>query len=331
MKIFNLTELDCIDVKSIFKNDVVVIPTETVYGLAARIDNEEALKNIYKIKGRPSDNPLIVHISSISMLKTIIDGEISREYQILIDRYWPGPLTLLFKCKSNISKVITGNSEFIAIRMPRNPDLLKLINRIECPLAAPSANTSGKPSPTCLSHVIHDLGENVKYYIDDGPCDVGLESTIFGIINNEFVILRPGDVTKEQIEESFNRKVIIKNKVTKDETTICPGQKYKHYSPNSPVYLFKGDDWQNAMKRTFELHKGETIGILKRTGLEYPGSFYKEFELGKTLVEFSRNIFAGLRALDEDCDVIFVVEVEKSMEGLGIMDRLEKAASYQIF
>ena len=166
MKILQLSELENIDVNAIFK-DVVVIPTETVYGLAARIDNEKALKNIYKIKGRPSDNPLIVHISSVTMLKTLIDQDIPKEYQQLMDKFWPGPLTLLFKSKSTISKTITGGSAitseaFVAVRMPKSALLRDLISRLECPLAAPSANTSGKPSPTHLAHVIHDLGEKVS-------------------------------------------------------------------------------------------------------------------------------------------------------------------------
>lgn len=328
MKIFQLQDLNNFDVKEIFKSNAVVIPTETVYGLAARIDNEEALKSIYKIKGRPSDNPLIVHVSSISMLENLIDQEIPLEYRILMEKFWPGPLTLLFKAKASVSKTVTGNSDFVAVRMPRNPLLRELISRLDCPLAAPSANTSGKPSPTQLSHVIHDLGEKVPFYIDDGSCEVGLESTIFGIINRECILLRPGGITKEQIEEAIGKEILVKNKVSKEEKTFCPGQKYKHYSPSIPVYLFKGNDWSSNMIKAMESLKDIRVGLLRRSNIAYQIEFHKIFELGATLPEVSRNLFSGLRSLETDCDAIFVLEVEQTEEGLAIMDRLEKASSF---
>ncbi|ELA42865.1 Sua5/YciO/YrdC/YwlC family protein [Vittaforma corneae ATCC 50505] len=330
MKIVKLDEIDKVDIQSYFE-DVVVIPTETVYGLAARIDNEKALNNIFKIKGRPSDNPLIVHISDRDMLDNLVDGDVPAEYSILMDRFWPGPLTLLFKCKDSVSRTLTGKDiSTIAVRMPKGEKIRDLIKRIGVPLAAPSANTSGKPSPTRVAHVMDDLGERVSLYIDGGPCEIGIESTVFGIIDNSYMILRPGGVTKESIEKAINKKVLVKNKVENSDILICPGQKYKHYSPEHPVYLFTGSTWRQNISKYSQVFENMKIGILKRRGLEYPIEFYKEYDLGECLQDCTRNIFAGLRVLDRSCDVIFVVGFELEKEGLAIMDRLEKAASHII-
>lgn len=331
MKIVKLSEIDSVDIQSYFKSPVV-IPTETVYGLSAKIDNEEALKSIFRIKGRPSDNPLIVHISDFEMLSNLIEGEVPKEYKVLMDLFWPGPLTLLFKCKDSISPIITGgeNRKTVAIRMPKNENLRRMIKKLGVPLAAPSANTSGKPSPTTVEHVIEDFGEMVDLYIDDGQCEIGLESTVFGIINGQYTILRPGGVTMEEIKEALGCEIFVRNKTEKGQEAMCPGQKYTHYSPTHPVYLFKGADWQTNMIKVRNEVSELRIGLLKRQGLKYPDSFDEEYILGESLKECTGNIFSGLRDLDKKCDAIFVVGFELDEEGLAIMDRLEKAAKYVI-
>lgn len=332
-KIVKLEEIDKLDFSSSFETPFV-IPTETVYGLASRIDRETSLQSIFKIKGRPSDNPLIVHISDISMLHDLIDEDIPDEYKILMEKFWPGPLTLLFKCKGTVSPTITGktNEPFsrVAVRMPKNSMLRDLIRRIGVPLAAPSANTSGKPSPTTVQHVVEDLGEKVGLYIDGGSCEIGLESTVFGIIDGQPTLLRPGGITKEEIEQVLMKTVEVKNKVKSDEKVICPGQKYKHYSPEHPVYLFTGNDWREKMLKHLEKLEGSKIGLLERDGVDYPTGFHKVFKLGRTAKDCSRNIFSGLRMLDKSCDVLFIVEFEMQMEGMAIMDRIEKASTYII-
>ncbi|KAM0680859.1 hypothetical protein GINT2_001133 [Glugoides intestinalis] len=331
MKVIKLAEVDSVDVESYFKK-TVVIPTETVYGLAARIDNEEALKSIFKIKGRPADNPLIVHISDLEMLPSLIEGEIPEEYKKLMDLFWPGPLTLLFKCKGSISPIITGGDtqKTVAIRMPKNEKLRKMIRKIGVPLAAPSANTSGKPSPTSVEHVIEDFGEKVDLYIDGGQCEVGLESTVFGIINGQCTILRPGGVTMKEIKEALGCEIQVRNKTEKGQKVMCPGQKYTHYSPTHPVYLFKGVDWQSKIAKYKNDLSNLRIGLLKRLGLPYPVEFEENYILGSSLKECTGNIFSGLRDLDKKCDALFVVGFELDDEGLAIMDRLEKAARYVI-
>lgn len=330
MKLVNIGHIDEIDINSSFEN-AVVIPTETVYGLAARIDNEHALKSIFEIKGRPADNPLIVHISDVEMLQELVDMPYPVEYDCLMEKFWPGPLTLIFKCKSTVSKIITGkDGSTVAIRMPSKKELINIIRRLGVPLAAPSANTSGKPSSTTVEDAMNDLGDKVALYIDGGPCEVGLESTVFGVIDGEAVILRPGAVTKEAIERTIQRKVQMKNTVETGEKVICPGQKYKHYAPIHPLYMFAGPNWKSNMVGIKETLKGSKIGLLKRRGLSYPTVFECEYNLGTDLTDCMKNVFSGLIFLDKQCDAIFVVEFELKEEGVAIMDRLSKSASYII-
>lgn len=328
MRIIKLDQVAEVDLERSFR-DAVVIPTETVYGLAARIDNERALKSIFEIKGRPSDNPLIVHISDLSMLGMLVEGGIPADYEILMETFWPGPLTLLFKCKSTVSKTIIGkNSDTVAVRMPRGNEVRQLIRSVGVPLAAPSANTSGKPSPTRVEHAVEDLGDKVSLYIDGGPCEVGLESTVFSNIDGNPMILRPGSVTKENVENVIKKKVEVRNKLEEGAKAISPGQKYKHYSPEHPVYLFIGFNWATKMAKLGQEMNDKRIGLLRRDGVKYPISFHDVYDLGFELKSCTKEIFSGLRALDKSCDVIFIVGFEIEDEGLAIMDRIEKAATH---
>lgn len=330
MKIVRLDDLlECFDAGCYDRP--FVIPTETVYGLAARIDNEDALRGIFEIKGRPTDNPLIVHVSSMRMLKTVISGDIPPEYDLLIEKFWPGPLTLIFKCSQGLSKIVRGHdSDTVAVRMPKSSLLRKLIDKIGVPLAAPSANTSGRPSPTRVEHAIDDLGDKVSLYIDDGPCDVGLESTVFGFVNSAPVLLRPGVITRESIEEVLQCSVLVKNTVNKDEKVICPGQKYKHYAPSIPVYLFKGEKYMENMVSQSKALADKKIGLMGFSGINYGFPVHEYFDLGSNIKDWCRNIFSGLRKLDRGCDVIFVGALNPDHEGLAIMDRVSKAATHVI-
>lgn len=306
----------------------VVIPTETVYGLAGVINNDNILNDIYQIKGRPSDNPLIVHISNLNMLKTLIKETISPEYTTLIKKYWPGPLTLIFKANDNVSSVVKGNHmDTIAVRMPNNIKLLKLIDKLNIPLAAPSANTSGQPSPTEINHVLNDLGNKVKTYIDDGKCPCGLESTIVSIQNNKITILRPGIITKEEIENCLQKEVNLYTKESNINYTI-PGMKYTHYSPKIDVYLFIGKNYNNNMIKKAQNFKDKKIGIMGSNDIDICGFKYEEiFYMGETLIECASNCFAGLRHLEKKVDLIFVKGFPYINEGVALMDRLEKASS----
>lgn len=306
----------------------VVIPTETVYGLAGVINNDNILSNIYQIKGRPSDNPLIVHISNLNMLKSLIKETILPEYAVLIKKYWPGPLTLIFKANDNVSNIVKGNHmDTIAIRMPNNSKLLKLIDKLGIPLAAPSANTSGQPSPTEINHVLNDLGNKVETYIDDGKCLYGLESTILSMQNNKITILRPGIITKEEIEKCLQKQVDLYTKISNINYTI-PGMKYTHYSPKIDVYLFIGKDYNINMIKKAQHFKNKKIGIMGSNDIIVHGFKYEEiFYMGKTLKECASNCFSGLRHFEKKVDLIFIKGFPCIDEGVALMDRLEKASN----
>lgn len=330
MKIIKLEDIKNIPDDQIFDyfKNVVVIPTETVYGLAARIDNINALKDIYMIKGRPTDNPLIIHVSSEKMLMEYIDGEIPIEYRKLIDKFWPGPLSLLFKAKECVPRIVTGSMSMnVVARMPYSKDLRDMIERIGVPLAAPSANKSGRPSPTELNHILDDLKNDVEVFIDGGRCHKGLESTIFGIIDSKCTLLRPGNITKEEIENVLGVKIDTRTKVKDNEKIVSPGQKYKHYSPIHPFYLFRGDNWKENMESERLRNKDKRIGFLIGSNVFFDSEGYDMYDLGRTLEECAYNLFDGLIELDRRCDIIFAKEFEECNLGFAIMDRLCKAAS----
>lgn len=309
-----------------------VIPTETVYGLAARCDQEESLRKIFKIKGRESDNPLIVHISSMEMLKSIVK-EIPNEYQGLIASFWPGPLSLIFQAADGLSPVIQGGCMgTVAVRMPRNEHLRNIIEEIGVPLAAPSANTSGRPSPTRVEHAINDLQDKVKLYIDGGLCEEGLESTVFGFIDGIPTILRPGAISRESLEAVIKMKVQLKTNHKPGEKVLCPGQKYQHYAPLVPLYLFKGKSWRNSMNETAKRMNFKVVGLLCTDPLYTLEGQVKtvRYPMGEGLSEWAHNIFAVLRDLGGRCDAIFANSIETSDIGLAVMDRLSKAATYLI-
>lgn len=212
---------------------VVAIPTETVYGLAAPIFNEAAVRNIFTLKGRPSDNPLIAHVSSRSQVDLIAEN-IPPSFEILADLFWPGPLTLVLPKKAVVPSVVSGGHETIAVRMPSHPMALKIIEGVGSPLVAPSANLSGKPSPTCAQHVLDDFGPLLEVVVDGGASSVGIESTVLSLVGDVPTLLRPGAITLEQLEKALNRKILT---AQKGSPTHSPGMKYKHYAPKAKVHI----------------------------------------------------------------------------------------------
>ncbi|OQS54508.1 ywlC [Ecytonucleospora hepatopenaei] len=315
-----------------FFNSTVVIPTETVYGLAGRIDNDNILKEIYMIKNRPSNNPLIVHVSNRKMLGQIVKGDICKEYHILMDKFWPGPLTLIYNAKEEVSNIVKGNSlNTVAVRMPQTKGVLNIIDTLGVPLAAPSANTSGRPSPTECKHAINDFKERVKTYIDGGKCSFGLESTVFMRSNGKNYILRPGSITKEEIENVLGEKVEVKPKCD-DTKIICPGSKYTHYSPKIPLYLFKGANWYDLMKEEMKKLNDKKVGILleekkfKKAVNSFNDSHIIVYCLGGDLKECAAKLFYSLLALENEVDIIFTCDFKRSGEGEALMDRIEKAS-----
>ncbi|HBH13327.1 MAG: YrdC/Sua5 family protein, required for threonylcarbamoyladenosine (T(6)A) formation in tRNA [Clostridiales bacterium 38_11] len=333
----NIDEALIIEMSHIIKNNgTVVFPTETVYGLGANALSDVAVAKIFAAKGRPSDNPLIVHVSNIEQLDKIVEI-IPVKAKILMDKFWPGPLTLLFKKKAIISDLITGGLDTVAVRMPSSRIALKLIEACDLPLAGPSANISGKPSPTTAEHVIKDLDGRVDAIIDGGDCEFGMESTVIDVLNETPMILRPGSITLEAIAQTIN--TVIYDPAMIHDTLIAksPGQKYIHYAPKGEVYLYIGvpSDIIDAINQATArfINESKKVMIL---GTEENIMAYKEgiiFNLGSRTnpMEISSNLFSMLRKADElKADIILAEGIDEEGLGVAIMNRLRKASGGRI-
>jgi len=320
------------------KGGLVAFPTETVYGLGADGLNADACKNIYIAKGRPSDNPLILHISDYDQLDMIVK-EVPDKAKKLMDSFWPGPLTIIFKKLECVPDSVTGGLDTVAVRFPSNILANRLIALAGTPVAAPSANSSGKPSPTRASHVEADLKGKIDMIIDGGSCDVGVESTIVDITGERPCLLRPGGVTVEMLKRVVGEidvdKAVLKT-LDDDEKPKAPGMKYKHYSPNAEVVLVKGKknaviDRINSFIAENELN-GISTGVM---AADDTVSLYKcgcVIGLGdrEDLKAIASNLFDALRRFDdENVDIVYSEVFETSDEGLAVMNRLNKAAGFK--
>ncbi|WP_010166692.1 L-threonylcarbamoyladenylate synthase [Candidatus Epulonipiscium viviparus] len=316
---------------NILKNGgLVVSPTETVYGLCANALDENAVENIFKAKGRPADNPLIVHIASLAMLDQLV-AEISANAQKLIDAFWPGPLTLIFKSQNIIPNKTRANLQTVAIRFPENKIIIELIKKSKLPLAAPSANTSGKPSPTNIDRVIEDLFGKVDCIIDGGNCKIGLESTVVDVSGDNARILRPGFITAAMLE-----KIVPSVSAPASAFPIAPGMKYKHYAPSANVAIVDGNDLQEIAKKICCLIKKDRH---KRAGVLIVDEMISFFEdipvvsLGSitNLESIASNLFEKLRQLDDlKLEQVYTIYLHDKNLGLSIMNRLLKASNNQI-
>ena len=321
-------------VEAIKKGELISFPTETVYGLGADATNEKAVKQVYQAKGRPSDNPLIVHISKVEQVLGFA-AEFSETAQKLADAFWPGPLTLIFDLKNKevLPSVVTGGLTTAAFRMPNNELTLSLIEKSGKVLVGPSANTSGLPSPTTAQHVYHDLAGKIYGVLDGGACQVGVESTVLDLTSEVPTILRPGAITLQQIETVIGDVQIDQHIMSEKEAPKAPGMKYKHYSPETPVMMIdkENKDWQEAID--WYLGQKKRVGILANDEIISKLIGYQEsFSLSKTrdISEAMRHLFAGLRALDtkeKNLDIILAESYEEKDEGLAYMNRLKKASN----
>jgi len=323
--------------KVIRDGGTVIFPTETVYGLGADALSETAIAKIFEAKGRPSDNPLIVHISSLDMLVYLIKEPISEKTKMLIDKFWPGPLTMIFKKSDNVPYGVTAGLDTVAVRMPDHPIAFELIKKSGRPIAAPSANISGKPSPTRGNHVINDMIGKVDVIFCGDDSKVGLESTVLDLSGEIPVILRPGAVTLEQLEEVIGEVRIDKGILQEKGTPKAPGMKYAHYAPDAPMYIVKGST-ENAAKKINELallseSEGKKVGILAAStnGHLYNSDVVIGFGETNNLEEIGANIFHALRELDRmKLDIIYAEAVDEKGIGMAIMNRLKKAAANRI-
>lgn len=311
----------------------MAFPTETVYGIGANIFNEEAVKNIFKAKGRPADNPLIVHISDFEMLNEIVEF-IPDSAKILMDAFMPGPLTIIMKKSKKVSSLITAGLDTVAIRFPSHPVAKKLIEYSDVPIAAPSANLSGKPSPTIARHVIDDLSGRVEAIIDGGTCDAGLESTVIDCAAEIPVILRPGIITLEDIKEyipdaEIDRHVL--NAVMPGDTPKCPGMKYRHYAPDAKVFVVEGKK-ENVINKIKELlleNKSLKTGILCCSGENYECDKIINIENGNK--GYAHGLYTNLRLFDEAAiNVVFAEFYIDDKYAVSVKNRLYKSASNNI-
>lgn len=314
------------------RGGLVVFPTETVYGLGANALDERAVKSVFEAKGRPQDNPLIVHIAEYSQLEALV-ADVPEKAKEAIEMFWPGPLTLLFNRSPLVPLTTTGGLETVAIRMPDNQVALDLIKESGRPIAAPSANISGKPSPTNAEHVILDLFGKVDMIIDGGDTEFGMESTVLDLTGKVPTILRPGSVTKEQLALIFDDVEYDPALQDASSTPRSPGQKYKHYSPEAEVKVFVGDDESVYLKMLQEearyISRGCNVCVLTVT--ENVDKFVSKnvLDLGSrdSLEDVAKNLFEALRKCDNlKADIIIAQGFEDKGIGKAIMNRLGKAA-----
>lgn len=316
----------------IAKGGLVAFPTETVYGLGACALNSESVLNVYKAKGRPADNPLIVHLAKAEDAeKYAYTDEL---YYKLAEKFMPGPLTVILPKREIIPYEVSCGLETVALRVPSNEIAHKLIEYSGCPIAAPSANISGRPSPTAFEHVVEDMNGRIEAIIDGGECDIGLESTVVSIKEGVVEILRPGRVTYEELKTVADKVIIngaVKNECT-DKKPASPGMKYRHYSPSAPVYLVCGDD-DKVIEFFLEKQEKENCGILCFDGDTERLSDKNVLTFGNADDEQAQAhlLFDRLRKFDSmDVEKIYARMSSERGLGLAVYNRLIRAAGFEI-
>ncbi|MGB9840129.1 L-threonylcarbamoyladenylate synthase [Thermovenabulum sp.] len=317
------------------RGGLVAFPTETVYGLGANALDEESAVKIYRAKNRPQDNPLIVHIQEVKELSLLAKNVPAKAYE-LIEKFWPGPLTIIFEKSDRVPYKTTGGLDTVAVRMPDHAVARLLIRESGVPIAAPSANLSGKPSPTNAQDVMEDMKGRIDAVIDGGHSKFGVESTVLDLTGNVPVILRPGGVTREELKEVLGH-VHLEENVKEGEKPRSPGLKYRHYSPRAEVYLVVGDK-KEQVKKIKELalefeKKGLKVGILAtaQTRGEYlQGNVLSAGDRDAPLT-ISSNLFSLLRRFDRmGMDIILAEGIPEKGLGLAVMNRLKRASGYKI-
>ena len=314
--------------------EVVGIPTETVYGLAANALDPMAVARIFEAKGRPQDNPLIVHIADLESVKDIAT-EFPPEAQALADAFWPGPLTIILPKQDRIPMVTSGGLNTVGIRFPSHPMAQAIIRAADVPLAAPSANTSGRPSTTTAQHVMEDLNGKIAAVVDGGPCSVGVESTVVSLCGERPRLLRPGGISLEQLEQVLGTVEVdraLREKIDDTEKVSAPGMKYRHYAPKAPVTVVFGTPEASANYIYAQL--GENSGVLcfDDCAPRFAGAAVVEtFGPSDDAAEQAREIFDALRRFDTtDCTEIYAQCPPADGIGLAVSNRIRKAAGFHV-
>lgn len=309
----------------ILEGEVVAFPTETVYGLGANALDAKAVEKIFSLKGRPADNPLIVHICSLRMLQKI--AHTSPKSLLLAKKCWPGPLTIIFEKKSAIPSIVSGGLGTVAVRMPAEKTALALIRRAGVPIAAPSANVSGRPSPTSAAHVLEDFGEKVQLILDGGRAKIGVESTVVSLAGTPLV-LRLGGFPFEKLQKLLAGVKIARGVHGEQSPALSPGTKYRHYAPSVPVIIVKEKDF-----RTFAsgLKPGESRALFfgpnfpKEIVAQLAGQFqyFLHFRDGQ---DAAHRLFEALRDSEKKYGRIYFCEIEEKGAGRAVMERVRRAA-----
>ena len=303
---------------------LVAFPTETVYGLGADAMNEAAVQRVFEAKGRPADNPLIVHICSLEMLDRAA-GRLSEKARLLAERFWPGPLTMVLDRNSRVAASVSSGLDTVAVRMPGCRIALDLISSAGTPVAAPSGNTSGRPSPTTAAHVLRDLGGRIDMILDGGTTNIGIESTVLDVTTEPPLILRPGWITREQLAESIGQVEIAGSD---DELKRSPGTRHRHYSPRVPVILIERAT-PHSLTEILEKHlKNGKVGFIGHSPACVDDPRLHAVILRNDPEDYAHSIYAALRELeDQGAQLVVVQGIHDKGEGAAVMDRLRRAAS----
>lgn len=317
--------------KIIRDGGLVAFPTETVYGLGADATNEDAVKKIFEAKGRPADNPLIVHFAEVQAIDEIC--YVTESAKRVLEKFSPGPITVILKKKSEVSSFVTAGLDTVAVRIPSNETARALIKAAKRPIAAPSANLSGSPSPTIFRDVYDDMFGRIDAIIDGCDCDVGVESTIIDLSGDKPIILRPGKITLSDIKTVLPDALVdphILEIMEAGKKPRCPGMKYKHYAPRAEVIVVEGkkDAVRKKIEELISQNKDKQVGVF------YMGESYDADVLifaGEDNKEYARKLFRALREFDRKrADVIFAEFIRDDEDGLAVKNRLYKAAANRV-
>lgn len=304
---------------------LVVFPTETVYGLGANALDPNAVRRIFMAKGRPADNPVIVHVHDVTAAQHLLRAWPAAA-QKLADAFWPGPLTLVLPRSDRIPASVTGGLDSVAVRVPRHPTAQALLREAAMPIAAPSANTSGRPSPTRVQDALSDLGDKVQMYLDGGPSDVGLESTVVSLLGAKPVLLRPGGITREAIEAVVGPVTVIAHDAPPSAVVaVSPGMRYRHYAPKARLMVVDSD----RLHREWDKLKGSgrRVACIAAKESRLVGPDVTVLGSRNDAAAWARGLFSLLRDLDaKSMDVVLVESIPENGLGAAVMNRLRKAA-----
>lgn len=325
--------------EAIKKGKLVIFPTETVYGLGANALDSDAVKKIFEAKGRPQDNPLIVHISDFDEIEPLVSSipDVARK---LMNEFWPGPMTMILPKANIIPDTTSASLPSVGIRMPSNIVARELIKQAGVPIAAPSANISGRPSPTDVERCIEDMDGKVDYILGGKMCDIGVESTVIDCTVDPICVLRPGGITIEMLKRIDKNAYIdpaIMKKPGKDFKPKAPGMKYRHYAPKAHVKIINGD-LQKTIAKINEMMQNyidgnKKVGVMAtdETKLLYNNGLVKSLGSRKDMLSISKNLFETLRSFDDDnVDIILSEGFEEIGVGVAVMNRLKKSAGFDI-